>query len=44
MPIRQNEKQHNLSLDHINWLKSKFKNINDYTINLDNVFKFLKIL
>ena len=42
MPIRQNIKQHNLSIDHINWLKSKFKNILDYTINLDNVFKSFK--
>ena len=39
MPIRQNEKQHNLSLEHINWLKSNFNNIVDYTINLDNVFQ-----
>jgi NAD+ synthase len=39
MPIRQNEKQHNLSLEHIDWLKSKFNNIVDYTIKLDNVFK-----
>ena len=39
MPIRQNEKQHNLSLEHINWLKTKFSNIVDYTISLDNVFK-----
>ena len=27
MPIRQNEKQHNLSLEHIDWLRSKFSNI-----------------
>ena len=38
MPIRQNENQHNLSLEHIEWLKSKFKNIEDYTVSLDNVF------
>ena len=25
LPIRQNEKQHNLSLEHINWLKLNFK-------------------
>ena len=42
MPIRQNEKQHKLSLDHIIWLKSKFKNINDHVINLDNLFKVFK--
>jgi len=39
MPIRQDQKQHNLSLEHIEWLKSKFSNIVDYTISLDNVFK-----
>jgi NAD+ synthase len=39
MPIRQNSKQHNLSLEHTKWLKSKFKNIVDHTISLDNVFK-----
>jgi len=39
MPIRQNEIQHNLSLEHINWLKKNFNNIEDFTIKLDNVFK-----
>ena len=39
MPIRQNETQHSLSLEHINWLKSNFNNIIVYTISLDNVFK-----
>ena len=39
MPIRQDNIQHNLSLEHIDWLKSKYKNITDYTINLDDVFK-----
>ncbi len=38
MPIRQNLKQHSLSLDHINWLKSKYNNVENYNINLDNVF------
>ena len=42
MPIRQNEKQHNLSLDHINWLKSKYSNVIGYTISLDSVFKSFK--
>ena len=42
MPIRQNENQHNLSLDHIKWLKSQYSNIMDYTINLDNVFNSFK--
>ena len=45
MPIRQNEKQHNLSLEHIDWLKSNFNNILDYTISLDSVFKsFEKVM
>jgi len=39
MPIRQNETQHSLSLEHINWLKENFNNIKVYTISLDNVFK-----
>ena len=39
MPIRQNNKQHNLSLEHIDWLKSKYNNVTDYTISLDNVFQ-----
>ena len=38
MPIRQNEMQHSLSLDHIKWLKYNFDNIIDYTINLDSLF------
>lgn len=39
MPIRQNEQQYSLSLEHISWLKSNFNNIIVYTISLDNVFK-----
>ena len=42
MPIRQNKNQHNLSLQHINWLKSNYNNILDYTISLDSVFKSFK--
>ena len=42
MPIRQNEKQHNLSLEHIDWLRSKFSNILNYTISLDNIFNSFK--
>ena len=43
MPIRQNEKQHNLSLEHINWLKSKYKNVDEHiTLSLDNVFNSFK--
>ena len=39
MPIRQNEKQHDLSLKHIDWLKSNFNNVLSHIINLDDVFK-----
>ena len=39
MPIRQNEFQHNLSLEHIEWLKKNYNNVEDFTINLDNVFQ-----
>ena len=39
MPIKQNIKQHDLSLKHINWLKNKYNNILDYVIELDYVFK-----
>ena len=42
MPIRQNEKQHDLSLKHIDWLKSNFNNVLNHTINLDDVFKCFK--
>ncbi len=39
MPIRQISSQHNLSLKHEKWLKNKFKNVESYTIELDEVFK-----
>ena len=39
MPIRQNKRQYDLSLEHVDWLKLKYNNIKSYTINLDNVFK-----
>ena len=39
MPIRQNQEQHSLSIEHINWLKSKYNNVISHIINLDNVFK-----
>ena len=42
MPIKQNQKQHSLSLLHIDWLKSKYNNITDYTISLDDVFNSFK--
>ena len=42
MPIKQIKEQHNLSLKHQNWLKSKFKNVESYLVDLDNVFKSFK--
>ena len=39
MPIKQNQKQHNLSLKHIKWLKNKFSNIESHVISLDEIFK-----
>tara|TARA_A100001011_G_scaffold393389_1_gene483114 strand:- start:739 stop:1419 length:681 start_codon:yes stop_codon:yes gene_type:complete len=42
MPINQIKDQHNLSLKHQEWLKKKFKNVEGYTVELDNVFKSFK--
>ena len=42
MPIRQNQEQYSLSIMHIKWLKSKYKNVMSFTINLDNTFKSFK--
>jgi len=42
MPINQIKKQHNLSLKHQEWLEKKFKNVEGYLIDLDNVFKSFK--
>ena len=39
MPIRQNKKQHSLSLEHIDWLKLNFNNVESYIIDLDEIFK-----
>jgi len=44
MPIKQVKEQHNLSLKHQEWLKNKFKNVESYLVDLDNVFKSFKIL
>ena len=38
MPIRQNNEQHYLSLQHLEWLKSKFNNVETKIIELDHVF------
>ena len=42
MPIKQIKEQHSLSLKHQEWLKNKFKNVEGYLIDLDNVFKSFK--
>ena len=39
MPIKQISSQHDLSLKHKMWLEEKFKNVETYTIELDEVFK-----
>ncbi len=39
MPIKQKNSQHSLSIQHQDWLKRNFKNIECPIINLDNVFK-----
>ena len=38
MPIKQKKNQHDLSIDHGNWLVKKFSNIKFNTINLENIF------
>ena len=42
MPIQQIKEQHNLSIKHQEWLKNKFKNVESYLVDLDNVFKSFK--
>jgi NAD+ synthase len=42
MPIRQNAIQHNLSMEHIDWLKKNFNNVENHTISLDKVFKIFQ--
>ena len=42
MPIKQIRQQHNLSLMHQKWLRTKFKNVHTPVIELDNIFKNFK--
>jgi NAD+ synthase len=42
IPIKQLKEQHSLSLKHQEWLKNKFKNVEGYLVDLDNVFKSFK--
>ena len=39
MPIKQKDKQHDLSLKHQEWLIKNFKNTEAHTISLDKLFK-----
>ena len=42
MPIKQNKIQHDLSLAHGKWLKSKFKNVEFKIIELEKIFNSFK--
>jgi NAD+ synthase len=42
MPIKQIKEQHDLSLEHQEWLENKFKNVKGYLIDLDDVFESFK--
>ena len=44
MPIKQNVNQHDLSIQHLNWLKTNFSNVDTQVINLDNIFISFKEL
>ena len=39
MPIKQKKNQHDLSLNHQQWLTKKFENVQAYTVNLDKLFE-----
>jgi NAD+ synthase len=39
MPIKQKPSQHDLSLKHQEWLVKNFKNVETYTVNLDQLFE-----
>jgi NAD+ synthase len=43
MPIKQIKEQQDLSLQHQEWLKNKFKNVESHLIILDNLFKSFKV-
>ena len=42
MPIKQKSIQHDLSLKHQEWLKKNFKNVEGYTVPLDELFNSFK--
>ena len=39
MPIKQHKSQHDLSINHKDWLLKKFSNVEGYVIELDELFK-----
>ena len=43
MPIKQITSQYDLSINHKNWLKEKFKNIESHIIELDEVFNSFQL-
>ena len=43
MPIKQNQSQHDLSLRHLKWLEDSFDNVENMTIELDEVFKSFEL-
>jgi NAD+ synthase len=42
MPIKQRSSQHDLSIKHQEWLIKKFKNVEAYTLDLDQMFDAFK--
>ena len=38
MPIKQIKSQHELSMQHANWLKDKYKNVDHYLLEMDKIF------
>jgi NAD+ synthase len=42
MPIKQQSSQHDLSIKHQEWLIKNFKNVEAYTLNLDQLFETFK--
>ena len=41
LPIHQNDSQYNLANDHIDWLKSNWKNVENHEIDLTGTYDFL---
>ena len=44
MPIKQNHEQHDLSLQHLEWLTVKFNNVSTEVVVLDNVFNSFQVI